>query len=138
VCLAFEGAIVGLAALGPRTVRLLLLPHLAPYLEQLQPLLGIQVCKPDPKSQQAGSAESMLQRLSGQQSAGSQSSAPSTFGIGYNAWGCMEPNVPIDITHVHGFARMSEKGQGSVITPGPASNRCCTATYAAPSATNPA
>lgn len=65
---------MGLAALGPRTVRLLLLPHLAPYLEQLQPLLGIQVCKP-PKSQQGGSAESMLQRLSGQQSAESLGSA---------------------------------------------------------------
>lgn len=33
---------MGLAALGPRTVRLLLLPHLADCLAHLQPLLGSQ------------------------------------------------------------------------------------------------
>lgn len=33
------GAIVGLAALGHTTIRLLLLPQLQPYVERLQPLL---------------------------------------------------------------------------------------------------
>ncbi|EFJ41475.1 hypothetical protein VOLCADRAFT_68197 [Volvox carteri f. nagariensis] len=33
------GAVMGLAALGPATVRLLLLPHLEPYLAKLQPAL---------------------------------------------------------------------------------------------------
>lgn len=42
-CFLVAGAIVGLAALGPRTVRLLLLPHLAKYLAHLQPLLSAQV-----------------------------------------------------------------------------------------------
>ena len=45
---------MGLAALGHRTVRLVLLPHLADYLAHLQPLLDVQVtdcgllCSPSP------------------------------------------------------------------------------------------
>lgn len=50
------GAIMGLAALGHRTVRLVLLPHLADYLAHLQPLLDVQVtdravlCKHSPSA----------------------------------------------------------------------------------------
>lgn len=41
--LLLAGAVMGLAALGHRTVRLVLLPHLADYLAHLQPLLDAQV-----------------------------------------------------------------------------------------------
>jgi TAF6 C-terminal HEAT repeat domain len=43
----YAGAVVGLAALGHRTVRLVLLPHLADYLAHLQPLLDVQVTSCD-------------------------------------------------------------------------------------------
>ncbi len=38
-CVHTTGAVVGLSALGPTAVRLLLLPQLPAYLDRLQPLL---------------------------------------------------------------------------------------------------
>jgi hypothetical protein len=54
ILLPVAGAIMGLAALGHRSVRLMLLPHLANYLAHLQPLLSVQVSTHTPDSMLRG------------------------------------------------------------------------------------
>lgn len=51
------GAVVGLAALGPRVTRLLILPHLRQYLETLEPKLTEGEGDSGPADQGAGSAD---------------------------------------------------------------------------------